>query len=131
MTTEERVARLEKQLRCWRWAAALAVVVAAGVAAKPGPKSIEAERLVIRDQEGRQRLILDTTWPRGDAYLQVNDIREVERASVGVMEGGSPYVSLYDANKKLRATLEVSPELGPVLDLYDAAGRETAELPRP
>lgn len=94
-----RVQRLETSVRRWRICGlglGLAMAVVALTAQIAGPRSMEAQAFVVRDDRG------------------------AARAQLGMSEDG-PALSLYDEAGVLRAALAVQLE-GPILNLFTADG---------
>ena len=113
----------------------------------PPSRTIEAERFLLKDTNGKTRAVLTVT--DSGAGLDFYDSRGAVRASMGVMadmpgltlsdKQGTPTVQLsaladgpahivfYDAKYQLRAILDVLPE-GPRLELYDRDGNSRAKL---
>jgi hypothetical protein len=113
MTTEERLTALEQKLaatrRRFRWllvglALGLGALVLVWVAQGGGAavNEVRARRLVLVDNEGRERAALE----------MIEDV---------------PMLSLRNAAGNIRAALDVTPE-GPTLSLCDAAGKFRAAL---
>jgi hypothetical protein len=121
-----RVARLERQ-NCWLKRGGLAALVVGGTAlllgsrAEPN-KTLEVEKLVVRDTFGRQRAALHMT--KGDdpaVALVLYDENERPRAGLGVNKDG-PGLYFTDPNGKHRAVLAKNND-GIGLDLLDEDGK--------
>jgi hypothetical protein len=124
----ERVRRLERQNRLLRAAVLLVVTVFAAVVCMgqvDTPKELEAERLILRDEAGKARVMLGMT--EGGATLELSDAEGWLRLSLGVFEDRRPVLTMLDPEYKERATLGVT-EAGPRLELCDAEGESRAGL---
>jgi len=151
MTTEERLAKVERELaetkaqatrakrRC-RWLfAALAfglgalVLVWASAASAPraeaqdaaGGRTVRANAFILEDEGGRVRASLRLT--ADGPMLLLSDTAGKLRAGLDVTADG-PALAMYDAAGKGRAWLAVTP-VGPALLLYDAAGKTIWHAP--
>src|SRR4051794_30327323 len=98
-TTEIRLARLERECRQWRRRGVIAVLIGALVAVIGGarkadePKTVEAERFVVRDKAGKVRaeMGLDS---EGLPQIRLSDKDGVNRW-VGLVKGDTPSLSLH------------------------------------
>jgi hypothetical protein len=123
-----RVARLERQNR-WLKQGGLAALVVVGTALLLGSqegtkgKTLEVERLIVRDSFGRQRAALHMTKNADDpaVALVLYDENERPRAGLGVNKDG-PGLYFTDANGKHRAVIAKNND-GIGLDLLDEEGR--------
>lgn len=129
---DERLRKVERELWAWRVVVVAAVALAVTSGAVPKTrKTLETERLVVVDEQGRKRIILDTVWPQGDAFVSVLDVRGEERASLGVMEQGLPYLTLADRAGRRRVAVDLGAADGaPQVRFYDGTGTVTDRLPR-
>jgi len=131
MTTEERLEMLEKSLACGRrfnrWLLAafalfVAVWVVFGLIAKFSPKVIRANRLIIEDMSGRDRILLDGSIGAPGVILFDENNNICFRSSV---YEGLPCLRL--STEKQVATLSITKD-GPDLLLYDQDGNGNAWL---
>jgi len=94
MNLEQRVDRLEKSLRRWRvmfGVATLAAIVASVIAAAPAPRTVEAERFVVKDRAGKVRAEFGVN-PKADGggcTIEIFDATGASIIAVGVDEGGA------------------------------------------
>ena len=127
MTIEQRMELLERTNRRWRrLACTMAVLIVAGVgigAAQMNEDELTLRKLVIQDEEGRKRIVLDTnergasivhydangqgrirsgTYPSGNASMTHYDAKEKMRIRSGTHVIGSASTSYYDADEKMR-----------------------------
>lgn len=104
------------------------VVVLLGAADEPKVKTVETDRLILRDKFGRQRAVLQITGGDADSSpaLILYDENERPRVGLGVNKDG-PGLYFTDANGKHRAVLSRNNE-GIGLDLLDANGKPRAEF---
>jgi hypothetical protein len=143
--TRERLRRMERELRCWRFGvlfglSAVAVLVAGGMADPPA-KELSVRTLRLVDQEGKDRIVLtaergipDMTFldPSGKSRLTLDIAddqrpvllisesgRESGRLTLGLEEEGVPMLQLYDGTGKKRITFGVPKNGGPVLRVLD------------
>jgi hypothetical protein len=101
MTTEQRLARLERQNRWMRRIGAVAVAVAAAVflvgQGKENPRVVEAEKFVLLDLEGRERAVLGVARigrkkPHSAATLMFKDKQGARTAHL--IGGSAPSLAL-------------------------------------
>ena len=121
---EKRLERLERSLRRVKLAAVVLVVAAGALAllGQAGPqKTVIAERFVMQDPQGRQRLIIGMV-PEGPS-LGIYDERGVARLFAAIAKD-RPFVSLNDGNNKARAELAIDSGQNAVLKLRDARENE-------
>jgi hypothetical protein len=124
---EARLGRLERQNR-WLKRGGLAALVIVGTALLLGnrfqanDKTLEVERLVVRDSFGRQRAAVNVTKGEDPAIaLVLYDENERPRAGLGVNKDG-PGLYFTDPNGKHRAVIAKNND-GIGLDLLDEEGR--------
>lgn len=141
MTTEsgsltDRVARLEQENRWLKMvgvAAAVLLVSLVLIGAGKGPRTIEAEKIVLLDSHGRARLTIATPAIAGatidagpdDPVVWLTDDKGADRAML-TTDG------LYFANDKSRPTVTLSsgPKRGaPALRFYAADGKVSWSAP--
>jgi hypothetical protein len=128
-----RVADLEQQNGWLKRGGALALVLAGtallmGSQAEPKAKTLDVERLVLRDSFGRQRAALQMTNVPADpsAALVLYDENERPRAGLGVNKDG-PGLYFTDPNGKHRAVLSRNND-GIGFVLLDDEGRARTEF---
>jgi glucose/arabinose dehydrogenase len=85
-------------------------------------ETVRAERLILKDRQGRTRGSM-STGEDGSAMLMLADASEVYRVTVAVGSKGSPVVLLRDAEGRPRAALTTEPDGSPVLRFTDASGK--------
>jgi len=134
MTTEERLAKVERELdatkRRSRWllaalAVAFGVWVLAGIlGGRIAVNEVRARRLVLVDDEGQERAALDVIG--NGPGLTLLDAAGNCRAMLAVT-AEEPWLTLFDAAQKPRAALEMTPN-GPRLTLADETGKTRALL---
>jgi hypothetical protein len=119
----DRLDRLDRQFRRWKWAGIVfgfligTPVLLALAAFLTTDGTREAERVVIRDKEGRIRIDIGT-WPDGNARLLLIGVGGKPCLELGVGSGDAPMLSLLDREGKSRLHLSVD-EFGPALSLRD------------
>ena len=129
LTMAQRVERLERAQRQWRRLAVCAVLGLVGVGLmgqKPAPRTVEAERFILRDAAGRIRAELGVDGEQSVA-LRFRDADNLPRLSIGTENGASVLV-LNEQGGKVRAGLVTLPQGSPALTLYDTNGKNRAEL---
>ena len=145
MTTEERLAKVERELgrvkRRTRWMVAVVGLAVVGLilawtwskitattqtqAVGRASKVIRANALILEDLDGRDRVILCAT--ADGAGLDLLDAAGNARAGLRVGADG-PGLSLWDENGKTRAMLDAFKD-GPGLSLRDEAGKAIWSAP--
>ncbi len=117
---EARCLRFERQARRWKTAGSLAligvVMLIAGGARQA--KTVEAERFVLRDQDGKTRMELGTD-DRKAVALFLLDQEGNKPISLGVTANGRPAMGLSQAGGKRSLTLAFTPIGTAGLTLYD------------
>jgi hypothetical protein len=152
--TQDRLSRIERELRCWRIGGILTLAAAAvaGLTAMADPptKELRTETLRIVDRDGKDRIVLtaipeiaDMTFydPKGHARLTLdiaNDRQpELAIAEFGEQKGrlaigidnGTPALRLYDRAGKLRVSMGVPHDVGSLIRIFDEDGRVLGRLP--
>ncbi|HEV3165760.1 MAG TPA: hypothetical protein VGZ22_17155, partial [Isosphaeraceae bacterium] len=147
----ERVGQLESENRRWRRGGLLALVGAAVVMIGGSnnaqiPKEVSAERLSVRDKNGKERIImvvngndapvmgfLDATGkelmdfnldPSGIPIMSMRDINNVIRMVLKVGANGVPELALIDKDGKSRLILVSRTDGAPVVGLFDKDEKE-------
>ncbi len=118
--------RLERQNRQLRRlclgcliGASLLTTLGARQVAKNGPKTVEAERFLLRDKQGRMRAILDMAPDRGP-ILAFYDEKGKNRIVLDMDQQGNPALNLFDERGNSRTALGVElPKRGVGLSVYD------------
>jgi hypothetical protein len=135
----ERLERLERECRRWRRAGvglALvgAVVLTLGAVRKDeGPKTIEAERFLLKDQKGTIRgewgFMPESGWP----IFRMNNVDGERRLSMFVAHGvnveGSPIILLHDKKGISHLTMTVSGNGKPEIWFSGEQGKSILRLP--
>jgi len=120
---EQRLKRLERQCRRWRWAgivfAALVgtPILGALVAFVTVDGTREVERVVIRDKQGRVRMDMGT-WKDGSPRLLFAGASGTPRLEIKMGANEAPSIDLLDENMKVRLSMDVG-TLGPTLSVRD------------
>ena len=129
-TLEQRIERVERENRRLKIAALTALLglggaFSLGAAASP-PQKLEAETIVLRDAQGKSRIVLgvDEEGP-GIAFL---DTKGKLRLNLGLAKEG-PAVDLLDAAEHPRATLLLTEDHGPSLHFVDKKGSQVSLKP--
>ena len=152
--TSERLERLERELRRWRWGGAivltLGLVVVAAAMADPPDKELRVQTLRIVERDGTERIVLtadkkspDMTFldPNGKSRLTL-DIAEDHKPVLQFAEGGEekgrltmgidengPMLLFYDRHGKKRLAFGVPKSGGPALRILDETERTQARFP--
>jgi len=125
----ERLARLEKQNRRLKMAAALFLIFASSLilmsAAGHKGRTIEARQIVLKDDEGNTRAVLGMRSAGPGLTLYGADGDKVQ-ALLTVLQTG-PVLGLYDADGTTRVLLGVTPK-GATVTFNDADGKLRAEM---
>ena len=125
-----RLEKVERENRGFRIAGSVALLGAAGALflglAAPPSKSIEAELIIVRDTQGKARMILGV----GDSgpALTILDKDGKLRVNLGVDKDG-PALDLLDAAESPRAQLMITDDQGPLLNFFDAKGSQVSLRP--
>ena len=129
MTTEERLTRLEREVRRWRVTAGLVLLVGVGLAlagAKKGPGELTATKLTIVDAAGKMRAGLGVA--ADGVALKLTDA--AGKTSVGVAVTADVGVLMFtDAAGKTRAALALAADRAGLMH-GDADGKPRAVLGR-
>jgi hypothetical protein len=96
----ERVERMERENRCWRWGAGLTVmasliVTTAGAQRANEPKVVEAESIIVRDKDGNERARLGV-GSNGVAYLSLKDRGGDGGIDLVASSEGHPHVDVWN-----------------------------------
>ncbi len=125
-----RLENLERENRRLKVVGSATLLSVAGVlflgAVAASPKSLEAERIVVRDAQGKARMVL-AVGDEGPA-LTFMDQNGKLRAHLGVTKEG-PALDLLDATEHPRAELMLADDHGPTLNFYDAKGAQVSLKP--
>lgn len=132
---EQRVKRLEREARLFRWTTGLLAVVAASLMVmgfeQADDKSIgrfrqiDSGQVVLRDPDGQMRAWLGIA--EGGPRLIFFDQQGQQRMGVGMTRQGEPAVGIFDAGQNERAVLGIM-EGWPGLVLRDPQGKKRAAL---
>jgi hypothetical protein len=126
----DRVEALERRSR--RLALAGAALLLALVAlvtmgqARPGGRTVEAERFVVKDARGRPRALLGMDGDVSALNLYDRDGRA--RAALHVAADGTGRLGFYDRDGKSRVILDVAPDGVSTVGFYDREGKAHAQL---
>jgi hypothetical protein len=150
----DRLGRLERELRYWRMAGGLTIVLAvvtiAAAMDAPAPKELRAETIKLVEPSGKERIVMtalpgipDLTFldPAGESRLTL-DIADDHKPVVTVsdtakgkgrlvlgIDDGSPNLQLYDRDGKRRVTFGVPKDTGALIRIYDADGKVHGRFP--
>lgn len=95
-------------------------------------RTIEAQRFIVRDQEGKLRAVLENRQAEGgtesETVLGLYDAAGKYRASLIVRDDGNPRLYMSDANGRGRTYLGVDDDGSPKLHMFDGNGRAGASL---
>ncbi len=119
----KRLQKVERQNRTLRITAVAALALIGGVvlvgAAAPKPKTVEAEKFVVLDEQGRKRAELGMS-EENSVGLALSDKKGERRAALRLTRLGRPSLVLQDAHGDERAKLDLGVE--PSLTLSDKTG---------
>ena len=125
MTIEERMEFLERTIRRWRRIActmAVLVVAAIGIgAAQMNEDELMLRKLVIQDEEGHDRIELDTFG--GTARIRHYDTNGKPRIDSGTSMDGNASITHYDTNGKPRIDIGTLPDGNASIAHFDANGK--------
>jgi len=121
----ERVGALERENRRLKGLVILLFLGAVLVSRYlPGPKMLEAQYISLRDEDGKQRVLLTAnTFAAG---VNVFDAREKVQAALSIEKDG-PKMTIFDANEKKRIAIGML-DGGPVLMFDNASEQPTLML---
>lgn len=132
---EQRVKRLERQARFFRWTTVVLAVVAGSfivMGLEPGGdksigrfRQIDTGHVVLRDQDGQMRAWLGIA--EGGPRLIFFDYQGQQRLGVGMTRQGEPALGIFDVGQNERAVLGIV-EGWPGLVLRDPQGKKRAAL---
>jgi len=136
ITVEQRLKRLEREVRLFRWVAALVMVAAMsfvvmGLEATDNDKSIgrfrqiDTGHLVLRDADGQMRAWLGIA--EGGPRLIFFDQSGQQRMGVGMTRQSEPALGIFDMGQNERVVLGVMDGF-PGLVMRDPQGRKRAAL---
>ena len=124
MTIEQRMELLERTNRRWRRLActmAVLIVAAVGIgAAQMNEDELVLRKLVIQDEEGRERIVLDTN--RHGAGMTYYDANGKGRIESGTKVTGDAWTTHFDANGKKRIVSATYPSGNASIYHSDANG---------
>lgn len=129
---EQRLSRLERQCRKWRWAGiAFATLVGTPILATVVALLIddgtrEAEHIIIRDKEGRARIVMGT-WKDGSPRLLFAGASGTPRMELRVGSEETPAIELFDETGDVRLSLDVG-TLGPSVSVRDKDSKSVARI---
>lgn len=126
----ERLGRLERQNGRLKLTGAFVLLGIAALLlmgqARPGARSVEAHRFVVRDPLGRPRAVLGAV---ADIWgLHLYDQQGKGRAGLTVAADGTSRLGFYDRDGKSRAILDVTADGGATVGFYDRGGKARAQL---
>jgi hypothetical protein len=131
MTLEQRMTKLERQLRWLKRLGALAIAVGAVVvlvaqAKEKGLPDLEVRSLNVRDETGRDRARL---WlrPRHGPEVILSHKSELT-AGLAVTKDGRGLLALTDSTSRAQVRLGVREDGAPRLELVDREGRVRTQL---
>jgi hypothetical protein len=152
--TRDRLSRMERELRYWRLAGILTVMLAtvaiAAAMDNPPAKELRVQTLKIVEPDGKERIILtaapgvpDMTFidPAGQSRLTLdiaNDHKPVLMVSetgkgkgqlVLGIEDGSPMLQFFDRDGKKRVTIGVPNDTGALVRIFGADGKVQGRFP--
>ncbi len=129
-TLTQRLDRLEREVRWWRFGTLGVLLLLAGVGAAPRGTTLEAERLILRDASGKPRLVLGVEtpqrgWPQPPASpekkapspqqelgLFLYGQNGVEVARLTDWHGAGALLAMADPHQQAQASLSVQKGLG-------------------
>ncbi len=134
MTTEERLDRIERVYRRWRWAGIVLVIGLISSLALTvwsnwfGPRdAISARSFVLMDENGQRRGEVYTM--ESGAALKLLYADGEPRITLGVTLCGDPFLALQDDQGKIRAELSLLADGSPRMNLLDEDGNVLSGLP--
>jgi hypothetical protein len=115
----QRIERLEKQCRRWRWtgsAAVLALAIALTISAvrrSHAPSEIHARQLWLVDDRGRPMIRMGSTNQRpGEGIIEFLDRNGELRLGVGLVAHDSPLIQLISPDGRNQLTLDAGDDRG-------------------
>jgi hypothetical protein len=127
----QRVDRLERENRRWRWGAACVLLAGLAVAAggaRRAEKVVEAERFVVKDEDGVTYAELglyrnSDGRTSGATRLVFFDKNGRYRTNYGVGSGSDPYLHLMDRDGEMRAVLNTASNGWSSLSFTEKSGK--------
>ncbi len=141
-TPEQRLERLERELRRFRRLSGFVLVALAvllGIAGAivamaqrgrlldPSRELVASRQFILRDESGRIRGVWEAT-DSGAAQLILSDAAGRERLRIRVLEDGSAGLAMVDSMQRSRAVLAVLPDETTALALADEGGKTRVVL---
>lgn len=111
MTVEERLTKLEKSLRKWRFLSLGLVLAVAGLAGGIAFEflavrgTIRARRLIVVNERG-SAIELEST-PEGDGFISIHDSLNIPRAQLGNSQKGFGTLELYGGSGPKRKLVSI------------------------
>ncbi|MFQ5894499.1 MAG: hypothetical protein ACE5JJ_01585 [Nitrospinota bacterium] len=133
MTLEERLSRLERQNRRLKQVGALALALLGSILlmgqALPKSRTVEAEKLVLKDPKGRERarLWIDKNGPRLTFYDEKGTSQDSIVVDLGASWTGEAGLFLYNRLRGTRVALETD-IIGGIRLQYTKNGKQLLEL---
>lgn len=145
-----RLDRLERECRVWRRLGGaclfgLVLLVAGAADDRAGVREVKVGRLVIEDDAGRPRIVLDARTgialagdngermslalsPSGAPAIRFLDAG-ASRLSIGLSDAGAPVVNFSDEKQRRRLALGIFPTIGPMISILDEANKPVFRAP--
>lgn len=100
-----RVSRLELENRWMRRIGAVtlvlgSVLILTGIGGPASPVTIEGERLVLKDKQGRPRLVFEVDADEGYAHLDLLDTSGDAHVRLGMMADLGPHLSFFQPKRQ-------------------------------
>lgn len=131
MSVEERLSRLEKSVRYWRWTswalAAVLLIVAIFVCIdQVGLRgTIRAKRIIVRGEKGTAIELESSST--GDGLISINDSKSLTRVLLGTSQRGFGTVELYGGDEQ-RVVLLGGSGSGGQIALYNNEKKKVVDM---